>query len=70
MQKSSLSDRPRSMLRCVSAALSSVYEACDRPNLANDPLIVRLSTAIVKSGTRAPMQRSLVMDIAAFVRLF
>ena len=39
-------------------------------NLASDPLIVRLSAAIVKSGTRAPMLRSQVMDVSAFVRLF
>ena len=58
------------MLRCLSAALSSVYEACNLPVLTSDPFIVRLSNAIVKSRTRLPMQRSRVMDVSAFTRMF
>ena len=63
------SDRLQSILRCLSASLSSVYEAGDLPNLLSDPFGVRLSTAIVKSGTRLPMRRSRVMDVSAFVRM-
>ena len=58
------------MLRCLSAALSLIYEACELPNLTSDPCIRRLSTAIVKSRTRVPMQRSRVMDVSAFMRMF
>ena len=54
----------------MSAALSAVYDACGQPNLTNDPLIVRLADAIIKSGTSLPLQRSRVMDVAAFVRMF
>ena len=68
--KGRASDRPRSVLRCVSAALASVYEACRATDLTADPMIARLSTAIVKSGTSVPMQRSRVMYITAFVRMF
>lgn len=64
------SDRPHSALRCMSAALSALYEICEASNPLRDPLITRLSHAIVKSGTRAPIARSSVMDISAFVRLF
>ena len=70
VHKGRSSDRPQSVLRCVSAALGAVYQACDVCDLTVDPIIARLSTAIVKSGTRAPMRRSCVMDIAAFVRMF
>ena len=70
MHKCRTTDRPQSMLRCVSAALSSIYEACELPNLTADPFIVRLSGALVKSRTRVPMQRSCVMDVSAFVRMF
>lgn len=70
VHKGRSSDRPQSVLRCVSAALGAVYQACDVCDLTVDPMIARLSTAIVKSGTRAPMRRSCVMDIAAFVRMF
>lgn len=66
----SMSDRPHSALRCMSAALSALYEMCEASNPLRDPLITRLSHAIVKSGTRAPIARSSVMDVSAFVRLF
>ena len=66
----SVSDRPHSTLRCMSAALAALYEVMGVANPLHDPLLVRLSQAIVKSGTRAPMTRSSVMDVSAFVRLF
>ena len=69
VHKCNVSDRPRSTLRCITAALSSVYEACDQTNLTSDPFIVRLSHAIVKSGSRAHIERSRVMDVSAFVSL-
>ncbi|XP_043246604.1 uncharacterized protein LOC122394089 isoform X1 [Amphibalanus amphitrite] len=64
------SDRPHSTLRCISAALAAMYEACEAMSPIQDSLIARLSQAIVKSGTRRPIARSSVMDISAFVRLF
>ena len=54
----------------MSAALSAVYDARDQTNLTIDPLIVRLANAIVKSGTSLPLQRSRVMEVTAFVRMF
>ena len=64
------STRPHSALRCMSAALSALYEVLELPDPLREPLIVRLSQAIVKSGTSTPMARSSVMDISAFKRLF
>ena len=70
LHKCSTLDRPHSTVRCVSAALSALYETTGRHNPAQDPFVTRLTQAIVKSGTRAPMARAAVMDISAFVRLF
>ena len=70
LHKCSASDRPHSTVRCVSAALSALYETTERHNPAHDPFVSRLTQAIVKSGTRAPMARAAVMDISPFVRLF
>lgn len=68
--KCSSSNRPHSLLRCITAAISALYEITEISNPVHDPLISRLSQAIIKSGTRAPMARSSVMNVAAFVRLF
>ena len=64
------SERPHSTLRCISAALGAVYEGCGMNNLMSEPHISRLCQAIVKCGTEAPMQRSRVMDVSAFTRMF
>ena len=64
------STRPHSTVRCVSAAVSALYEAVGADNPARDPFIARLLQAIVKGGTCAPMARSAVMDVSAFSRLF
>ena len=70
VEQCSSSERPHSMLRCISAALAALYEVSNLANPLQDPLLARLSQAIVKSGTRAPMARSSVMDVSAFRRLF
>ena len=70
MHRCGSSDRPHSTVRCVSAAISALYEAVGADNPARDPFVTRLLQAIVKGGTRAPMARSAVMDVSAFTRLF
>lgn len=70
MHRCGSSARPHSTVRCMSAAISALYEAFELDNPARDPFIVRLLQAVVKGGTREPMARSAVMDINAFVRLF
>ena len=70
MHRCGSSDRPHSTVRCVSAAISALYEAFGADNPARDPFIVRLLQAIVKGGTRAPMVRSAIVDVSAFVRMF
>ena len=64
------SPRPHSTVRCVSAAVSALYEAVGVANPVRDPFVARLLQGIVKSGTRAPLARSAVMDISPFMRLF
>ena len=70
MHRCCSSARPHSTVRCVSAAVSALYEALGMDNPARDPFIVRLLQSIVKSGTRAPLAKSTVMDVSAFTRLF
>ena len=70
MHRCCSSARPHSTVHCVSAAVSALYEALGMDNPARDPFIVRLLQSIVKSGTRAPLAKSTVMDVSAFSRLF
>ena len=46
------SNRPRSLLCTATAALSIAYIHSGLPDLTKSPCIVRLCTALVKSGTK------------------
>lgn len=50
--------------------MSALYEAVGAVNPVRDPFVTRLLQGIVKSGTRAPLAKSAVMDVSAFMRLF
>ena len=62
--------RPESQLHTASAAVSCLYEAYGCTSPMNNPTIRRLSTALVKSGTRLPARRSQPMPVQPFHDLF
>ena len=64
------SDRPESVLRTVSAALSLLFEALGKTSPAAHPEIKRLVTALIKTGTVKPMKRTRPMPVEAFVKYF
>lgn len=64
------SDRPQSTLKSAHASLVAFYEGMGYPNVPSDPTLSKMYTALVKSGTYAALQRSLVMPMSAFQRLF
>lgn len=64
------SDRPNSVLRTALAALGHLYSVKGNRHLIESPEIRLLVTALVKSGTVAPMRRSKVMPVQAFHDLF
>ena len=64
------SDRPESVIKMCSAALTCMFEALGKYLPAHNPDIKRLITGIIKSGTVAPMKRSQPMPINSFVDLF
>ena len=64
------SQAPRSQLNSAGAALTALYTAMELPNLMHKQDIQLLVTALVKSGTERPMQKSTVMPIAPFRALF
>ena len=64
------SNRPRSLLCTASAALSIAYVHSGLPDLTKYPCIVRLCTALVKSGTKETIHRSSVLPVEAFHRMF
>ena len=64
------SDRPESVLRTVSAALSFLFDALGKASPMAHPEIKRLITALIKTGTVKPMKRSRPMPIEAFVKYF
>ena len=53
-------------MRTASAAVSCLYEAYGCTSPLNNPTIQRLSTALVKSGTRLPARRSQPMPVQPF----
>ena len=64
------SNRPSSVLHSTVAALGHVYIALNIEDLTHDINIRRLITALVKSGTSVPRNRSEVMPIQSFSSLF
>ena len=64
------SDRPESVIKMCSAALTCMFEALGKYLPAHNPDIKRLITGIIKSGTVAQMKRSQPMPINSFVDLF
>ena len=61
--------RPKSVLNLTLAAVASMVEALKIPSPITAD-INRLVTGLIKSGTTAPMQRSKVMPVEPFKRLF
>lgn len=64
------SARPRSVLVTAQAALGHLYTGLHLPNVIKCPVIVRLSDALVKSGTTSLMLPSRVMPTQDFKDLF
>ena len=64
------SDRPKSVIKMCSAALTCMFKALGKYSLAHNPDIKRLITGIIKSGTVTPMKRSQPMSINSFVDFF
>ena len=64
------SDRPRSSLRSATAALSALFETVCERNPVIDMNLVRLQSALVKSGTTQFMLKSSVMPVDPFYTLF
>ena len=63
------SPRPESQLRCTVAAIGHLYTALNMPNPI-DVDVLRLVTALNKSGTVKPLQRTKVLPSSAFETLF
>ena len=64
------SDRPESVVKMCSAALTFMFEALGKCSPVHNPDIKRLITRIIKSGTLIPMKRSQPMPTNSFVELF
>lgn len=64
------SSRPRSQLCSASAAISSLYEALDYDNVMHRPEIRKLCTALIKSGTQVPRNRTALLPVEPFKELF
>ena len=64
------SSRPESHLKTASAAISQLFQALDVPDITQCSELSILKSALVKSGTTKPMQKSKVMPVAAFTALF
>ena len=64
------SSRPESILKTNLAALSCFYDAINVPNIVSSPIIQRLFNALVKSGTKEPMQRTTTLPIHVFNEMF
>ena len=64
------STRPLSVLKCVSAALTFLYECLNLPSPMNSPELRYLVVALVKSGTTEPAKRTRVMPVKPFMDMF
>ena len=65
------SDRPESLLKKHSAALSCLYyEGIGLSSPIKDPHVQRLITALVKAGTKRPAKRTTVMPVKPFYDYF
>ena len=52
------------------AALSAFYKGVESSDPMTDPIIKMLYTALIKSGTKCPAQRTPVMPVTPFFQLF
>ena len=64
------SEKPNSMLKGYLAAISAMYEVLNVPNLTREAEIIRMQSALVKSGTCQTMSKSKVMPVVKFTELF
>ena len=64
------SERPQSLLKCVSAAITHLYASMGLSSPMPNQDISMLCTALIKCKTIKPMKRSLVMPVEYFSRLF
>lgn len=67
---SDTSNRPASLLKCATSAISALYDALGMDSPSRTTEIQRLISALVKSGTTMGMNRSSVMPIQPFTELF
>lgn len=63
-------DRPLSALKNAQAALTALYEGIGEARIMDCADLQKLFTALVKSGTRRPMERSKAMPMGPFHDLF
>lgn len=64
------SQKPRSQLKTSAAALSWMFKSRNLPDISQDFDLQHLIISLVKSGTSLPMQRSQVMPVDSFTKLF
>lgn len=64
------SDRPESILRVVSAAISALFEALGKTSPMVNSDIRRLISGLVKTQTTKPMSRTKPMPMQPFIELF
>lgn len=64
------SQRPKSLLCTALAALSIVYNISELCDITKHQSIIRLCSALIKSGTSVPLKHSTVLPIQAFHHLF
>ena len=64
------SDRPESVLKVSSAAITCLFEGLGKTPPTFNTDIKRLITGLIKTGTTRPMHRSKPMPVQNFVKLF
>ncbi len=64
------SERPESALKCTSAAITCYYQGSGRASPMDRPDLRKLCSALVKSGTKRPSNRTPVMPCKPFHDMF
>lgn len=62
--------RPESAIKNTSAAIAAFCEGAEIPNPLSSFVLSHYKTALIKSGTKAPMARSKAMPVEPFVRMY
>lgn len=64
------SSRPNSSIKCALAAISCMYDGLHMENPAKCVVVQKLVTALTKTSTDAPMERTPILPIEPFVLMF